>query len=484
MENKNEKGSAERSQLPGQEPLYKYLGDGRFLFRSQKKYCYLKKLNALGWTWVMDRADGKGIAMCNASTLEKIAGTLAILGLLPAPLYSAEQAQAANDAMAGSGALVAERNPGGPQLSWAGAGAMTLSGAAELALTAGIRSAVAELASALAGGVVLTSIFYSPPVGEGSDRVPGRDYDAMLSMSGHNFSESGIQFEEGATSVELPVRAALSYEEGQLSLKLIKTGEGIPGTVPVLTPVRDEATGLDIITLPAVGATPPRTILINPVPAPSGTTHTGNTGPLPVTPVHTGSEIKVLKPVVILPSPWPYPQRWFDFVYWRLDAKGTGIEPVYVVISNIYGETDTVGKYSGREYNSKKCGGPILDLDWRSARIDRKGVDKVKLHTGRFAESDANKVMIARLEKILQGELQPTDTDKRFYTHEIRELERYRNLGIKDGTVPKNFQEQKAIWNNTHSATLEDYKIDERNKPLYSSDAIKAAEEQAKREEL
>jgi hypothetical protein len=28
--------------------------------------------------------------------------------------------------------------------------------------------------------------------------------------------------------------------------------------------------------------------------------------------------------------------------------------------------------------------------------------------------------MIARLEKILQGELQPTDTDKRFYTHEIR----------------------------------------------------------------
>ena len=106
----------------------------------------------------------------------------------------------------------------------------------------------------------------------------------------------------------------------------------------------------------------------------------------------------------------------------------------------------------------------------------------MKLHTGRFDETPENSVMIARLEKILQGELQPTDTDKRFYTHEIRELERYRNLGIKDGTVPKNFQEQKAIWNNTHSATLEDYKIDERNKPLYSSDAIKAAEEQAKRE--
>jgi hypothetical protein len=171
--------------------------------------------------------------------------------------------------------------------------------------------------------------------------VPGRDYDAMLSLNGHTLSgRGGIPFEVGATSVELPVRAALSYEEGQLSLKLIKTGEGIPGTVPVLTPVRDEETGLDIITLPAVGATPPRTILINPVPAPSGTTHTGNTGPLPITPVHTGSEIKVLKPVVILPSPWPYPQHWFDFVYWRPDARGTGIEPVYVVISNIVSAND------------------------------------------------------------------------------------------------------------------------------------------------
>jgi hypothetical protein len=130
LENKNGKGSAGRNQLPGQEPLYKYLGDGRFLFRSQKKYCYLEYINTLGWTWIMDRDDGKGFAICSAGTFEKIAGTLAALGLLPAPLYSAEQVQAANDAMTGSGALVAQRNPGGPQLSWAGAGAMTLSGAA------------------------------------------------------------------------------------------------------------------------------------------------------------------------------------------------------------------------------------------------------------------------------------------------------------------------------------------------------------------
>ncbi|WP_241666643.1 pyocin [Jejubacter calystegiae] len=77
--------------------------------------------------------------------------------------------------------------------------------------------------------------------------------------------------------------------------------------------------------------------------------------------------------------------------------------------------------------------------------------------------------MIARLEKILQGELQPTDTDKRFYTHEIRELERYRNLGIKDGVLPENRAE---VWNNTHTATLEDYQLSSDEKLLYTPEAL------------
>lgn len=100
------------------------------------------------------------------------------------------------------------------------------------------------------------------------------------------------------------------------------------------------------------------------------------------------------------------------------------------------------------------------------------------MHTGRFAESDANKIMIDRLEKILKGELQTTDTDKRYYTHEISELERYRNLGIKDGEVPKTVQEQKSVWNNTHTATLEDYKVNEKEQPLYTDDALQAAYDQ------
>ncbi|MDR0187241.1 pyocin, partial [Prevotella brunnea] len=73
------------------------------------------------------------------------------------------------------------------------------------------------------------------------------------------------------------------------------------------------------------------------------------------------------------------------------------------------------------------------------------------------------------------GELQVTDTDKRFYTHEIRELERYRNLGVKDGTIPDNAGE---VWNNTHTATLEDYKLSNDETLLYTPEALKAAEEQ------
>ncbi|HGJ5899836.1 MAG TPA: klebicin D activity protein, partial [Arsenophonus apicola] len=148
-----------------------------------------------------------------------------------------------------------------------------------------------------------------------------------------------------------------------------------------------------------------------------------------------------------------------------------GYQPLYVMFNNHYGETNAKGKYSGRYFHTDRAGGPILDLDWRTAIIDQAGIDKVKLHTSRFGDAPENRVMIDRLEKISQGKLQATDIDKRFYTHEIRELERYRNLGIKDGTLPDNYDE---VWNNTHTATLEDYKINEKTQPMYTPDAEEA----------
>lgn len=70
---------------------------------------------------------------------------------------------------------------------------------------------------------------------------------------------------------------------------------------------------------------------------------------------------------------------WKDFIYWRPDAAGTGVEPVCVMFSNLYGETNAKGKYSGRDYNTD---GPIQNLDWKSASINRARRDKVKLHKG------------------------------------------------------------------------------------------------------
>ena len=84
--------------------------------------------------------------------------------------------------------------------------------------------------------------------------------------------------------------------------------------------------------------------------------------------------------------------------------------------------------------------------------------------------------MIGRLEKILNGELEATDTDKRFYTHEIRELERYRALGVPDHV------HDKKVWNNAHSATLEDFKINELTQPLYTTEAQDAQYAQEMRE--
>lgn len=46
---------------------------------------------------------------------------------------------------------------------------------------------------------------------------------------------------------------------------------------------------------------------------------------------------------------------------------------------------------------------------------------------------------------------------------------RNRNLGVKDGEVPKNDSE---VWNNTHTATLEDYKLSSDENLLYTPEAL------------
>ncbi|WP_161492841.1 S-type pyocin domain-containing protein [Pseudomonas putida] len=157
----------------------------------------------------------------------------------------------------------------------------------------------------------------------------------------------------------------------------------------------------------------------------------------------------------------------------------SGLSPLYIVFNSPYPGATTIGTYSGRPYNPDKAGGPVERLDWREATFTRTGVDLVKLHTSRFEPSDANNIMIDRLEKILHGESQATDTDKRFYTHEIRELERFRALGLPDRIRPEDGGE---AWNNTHAATLEDYQLTSALELLYTPEAIEADDQQTARE--
>lgn len=156
----------------------------------------------------------------------------------------------------------------------------------------------------------------------------------------------------------------------------------------------------------------------------------------------------------------------------------SGIPPLYVVFNNPYEGAIVKGKYSERYFNPKQAGGPILDLDWRKAVITQAGIEAVKLHISRLDQSDANDVMVQRLEKILHGYWVLTDADLRYYTHEIRELERFRALGISDDFKPENGS---PVWNNTHTATLEDYKLSSDDTMLYSPDAINAGNKQINR---
>ena len=157
----------------------------------------------------------------------------------------------------------------------------------------------------------------------------------------------------------------------------------------------------------------------------------------------------------------------------------SGIPTQYVMFNSPYEGAIVEGDHSGRDFNPEQSGGPILDLEWSPTIAAREGTDLVKLHTSRFPASDANKVMIERLEKILRGEYEMTDTDKRFYTHEIRELERFRALGYSDTEAP---DINSPVWNNVHTATLEDYKLKDDPALLYTSEALTAAREQDERE--
>ncbi|MEW5561878.1 S-type pyocin domain-containing protein [Enterobacter asburiae] len=333
--------------LPEKEPLVISLGDGKYKFRSKKKACYQMYFQALGMQWVMDRDDGKGVAMCYATDTEKHVAINLMTGQMPVPEFTPEQAQGAISLLGGPGILALNSGQEGIQFAVAGDGVMGIAGELLSTLAAAISRAVSLLTASTAGPMVAaaSTILFSPSAGQGSDRIPGRDVEAMVAMNARMMVEKRVSIEPGTPTVNLPIRGALINQDGQMALTLIKTGEGAPSEVLVLESVRDTSTGLDVITLPAMGGEPSRTILINPVPAPSTPSDTGNQAPAPVIPQHTGTAVKPVDTITVTTFPGADAQELYDFIYWRPDAAGTGVEPVYVIISRA---RDMEGTVTGR----------------------------------------------------------------------------------------------------------------------------------------
>ena len=80
--------------------------------------------------------------------------------------------------------------------------------------------------------------------------------------------------------------------------------------------------------------------------------------------------------------------------------------------------------------------------------------------------------IISRLKSISNGKMPAEQVDLNFYTHELREYVRYRMLGWEKG-VPSSSDEAYRLWNNTHTATLKYYGLNEKMipNPLYHKDA-------------
>jgi len=157
----------------------------------------------------------------------------------------------------------------------------------------------------------------------------------------------------------------------------------------------------------------------------------------------------------------------------------SGIPPQYVVFNSPYDGAVVEGEHSGRDFNPEQTGGEVLEGEWEPAIVSQEGIHIVKLHASKFPQSDANDVMIDRLERVLRGELEMTDTDKRFYTHEIREFERFKALGYGDTEMP---DPDSPVWNNVHTATLEDFKLKDDPSLLYTPEALAAGKAQDERE--
>jgi hypothetical protein len=126
--------------------------------------------------------------------------------------------------------------------------------------------------------------------------------------------------------------------------------------------------------------------------------------------------------------------------------------------------TGARGPASGREFDPEAAGGPIQQLEAGKARITSEGIQEAAAHLRRFAGGGAleapEQAMLDRLTSIANGDMEPTPYDLNFYTHELDEAARYAQLGLgPESGVDLGSPTMYEVWNNVHTAALEDYGI-------------------------
>lgn len=241
---------------------------------------------------------------------------------------------------------------GGMQLAGEGAGTLITDTAITAALKKAIQAGITLLTKNSVAGVIVAG-FWPTEAGKGSDKV-GLDAAALFTVQAELLAGQGV-IQPEMKMVEMPVRGSLVEDNGHLALRLFKTGEnGISKNVHIVKAERDKKTGLDIITLEPTKKYPSRTIIVNPylwdtlkaadlmdfpqlIPGGDPLNPADYAVPplsqqLPATPPHTGTEIKPVENIQLTTTPVAE-EELRDFIYWQLNANATGVEPVYVMLS-------------------------------------------------------------------------------------------------------------------------------------------------------
>lgn len=354
----------------------------------------------------------------------------------------------------------------------AGEGLGSLSQAISNGVAALLRAAAAGPGAYIAS-IASLLLYSAPTAGPAQDRTPGSVRYGFGTSADTLGLPPALDLQAIASArgtVEMPVRLINEVRADQFVVSAVSTdGVLIPKNVPVWSAAFNSMTGLYEVVIPnAVSGLPPITLTWTPVDAPGSGSPSSTTPAISQEiPVYTGT---TLQPVIVDVKPYPGERPNIDdLIIWF--PSDSGINPTYVMFNSPYEGATTKGEHSGRMYDPESAGGPTQNLDWTNASVTQEGIDLVKLHTGRFDQSDGNNIMIDRLEKILSGEISITNIDKRFYTHEIRELERYRALDVADNVKGN-------VWNNAHTATLEDFKLKGSEGLFYTPEAIAAEDKQ------